>query len=305
MWDGAYAATLPMRANAIKNLTKRGFTSIVDGSKRGIMRTGISTASLFMRKNNEDALPLLNELGVRDAEVFLTSFSEYGQPFADLLNSRKGNISVNSVHILNTEFEPQLFNAHPRVKKDAYDWLEKVMTSANVLDAPYYTFHGTARVKRAARSGENDNFPAIIDGFSRLLSFCRVHGVVLCLENVEWSTYNRPGVFSKIAEQLPELRGVLDIKQARISEFPYEQYLEEMGERLAYVHVSDIHENGRICLPGKGKFDFDCLIERLKDVGFNGKLFIEVYNNDYTEEKELKNSCDYLNELLYKHGCLD
>ena len=72
------------------------------------MRAGISTASLFMRKNNEEALPLLNELGVTLAEVFLTSFSEYGYPFAELLSAKKGNLTVNSVHDLNTEFDPQL-----------------------------------------------------------------------------------------------------------------------------------------------------------------------------------------------------
>jgi sugar phosphate isomerase/epimerase len=58
-------------------------------------------------------------------------------------------------------------------------------------------------------------------------------------------------------------------------------------------------------LPGKGSFDFDTLILKLKDVGFNGKLFIEVYNQDYQTEGELKISCDYLNELLYKYNCLD
>ena len=265
------------------------------------MRVGVSTASLFMRKNNEDALPLLNDLGVKTAEVFLTSFSEYGSPFAQLLKERKGNLQINSVHILNTEFEPQLFNAHPRVKSDAYAWLEKVLQSANALEAPYYTFHGTARVKRAARSGENDDFPSMIKGFSELEQVCRNSGVTLCLENVEWSTYNRPGVFKKLAAEIDGLRGVLDIKQARISEYPYEDYVNEMGERIAYVHVSDINENGKLCLPGKGVFDFETLIKRLKDVGFDGALLIEVYTKDYDKEQELRDSCDYLEELLYKY----
>jgi len=265
------------------------------------MRVGVSTASLFMRKNNEDALPLLNSLGVKTAEVFLTSFSEYGYPFAELLKERKGNLQINSVHILNTEFEPQLFNAHPRVKADAYAWLEKVLQSANALKAPYYTFHGTARVKRAARSGVNDDFPSMIKGFSELEQTCRKSGVTLCLENVEWSTYNRPGVFKKLTAEIDGLRGVLDVKQARISEYPYEDYLNEMGERIAYVHVSDINENGKLCLPGKGVFDFGTLIKRLKDVGFDGALLIEVYTKDYDKEQELRDSCDYLEELLYKY----
>lgn len=268
------------------------------------MYTGVSTASLFTRKNNEEALPLLQSLGIKVVEVFLTSFSEYGYPFADLLKKAKGDLIVNSVHDLNTEFEPQLFSNHPRVKADAYMWLEKVLDSANALGAPYYTFHGTSRVKRASRSGANDYFPSMISGFEELLDFCEKRKVQLCLENVEWSTYNRIGVFSKISAALPQLRGVLDIKQARISGFPYEEYLTEMGKRLAYVHISDVRSDGKMCLPGKGAFDFDELIRRLKDVGFDGALLIEAYNRDYGEVSELKTACDYMNELLYKHSVL-
>lgn len=267
------------------------------------MQAGISTASLFMRKNNEEALPFLDRIGVKTAEVFLTSFSEYDRDFATLLAARKGNLSVNSVHVLNTQFEPQLFSLHERVRKDAYDWLEKVLDCARILHAPYYTFHGTSRVKRASRSGEHDDFDAMIEGFGRLCAFCREHGSTLCLENVEWSTYNRPSVFAKLAARIPELRGVLDIKQARISEYPYERYLEEMGERLAYVHVSDVDDRGKMCLPGRGVFDFDTLLSRLLDVGFCGNFYIEVYNKDYKTEEELKTACDFLNELLYKRGC--
>lgn len=268
------------------------------------MRTGVSTASLFLRENNEDALPLLEKLGVKTAEVFLTSFSEYGYPFADLLKERKGELFINSVHDLNTGFEPQLFNAHPRVRADAFGWLEKVLESANALGAPYYTFHGTARMKRAARLPNADNFPRMIDGFARILDVCRVHGVTLCLENVEWSTYNRPSVFATLAKELPELRGVLDIKQARISGYPYQEYLTEMGNRLAYAHVSDIDDHGKICLPGKGSFDFDTLVKQLKDVGFDGALIVEVYTDNYGDPAELKASCDYLDEILYKNGVL-
>ena len=71
------------------------------------MQVGVSTASLFMRKNNEEALPFLANLGVKTAEVFLTTYSEYGQPFADTLLKNKGDLDINSVHILNTQFEPR------------------------------------------------------------------------------------------------------------------------------------------------------------------------------------------------------
>ena len=267
------------------------------------MRTGVSTASLFLRANTEDAMTVLEGMGVKTVEVFLGTFSEYGYPFANVLKEKKGNLNVNSVHDLNTQFEPQLFNMHPRAKADAYAWLGKVFDSANALNAPYYTFHGTARIKRASKSGANDNFPHILCCFEEMCDFAQKRGVTLCLENVEWSTYNRPGVFSKISSAAPNLLGVLDIKQARISEYPYEEYVKEMGNKIAYAHVSDYGERG-MCLPGQGNFNFEELICRLKDVGFDGALIVEVYEKDYETPDQLKRSCEFLDELLYKHNCL-
>ena len=268
------------------------------------MKTGVSTASLFDRKNNEDALPYLDEIGVKTAEVFLTSFSEYKEDFASLLAKRKGQVCVHSLHDLNTQFEPQLFSANPRVKADAYFWLEKVMEAGRRLGAKFYTFHGTARIKRAARSGENDDFNALCKSFEEIYDFCAPFGLKLCLENVEWATYNRIGVFDKIRAAVPNLGGVLDIKQARISRYDYRDYLTEMSQSLTHVHVSDVSETGKIRLPGKGEFDFSELVCRLKDVGFDGPLIIEVYKDDYEREEEIRQSVDFLDEILYKNNCL-
>lgn len=267
------------------------------------MRAGISTASLFLRRNNEDALAYLAASGVKTAEVFLTSYCEYEQAFAELLLQRKGEVFVNSVHILNSHFEPQLFAEHERVKADAFAMLKKVSTAAKILGAPYYTFHGTARYKRAARDPANDNFERMGKGLAEAFDACKRDGVTLCLENVEWSTYNRPGVFNEMTKYVPNLRGVLDIKQARISGFGYEEYLNEMSSRIAYAHVSDIDDNGKMCLPGKGSFDFDTFIKRLKDVGFDGAILLEAYQKDYQTETELLNALQYVEELLYKYNC--
>ena len=93
---------------------------------------------------------------------------------------------------------------------------------------------------------------------------------------------------------------VLDITQAAISGYPYEDYLQEMGENLCYVHASDFDENGKKCLPGKGRFDFEELFKRLKGAGFNGAVLIENYSDDYRELKDLKDSYDYLSEKAEK-----
>lgn len=261
------------------------------------MKAGISTASLFNRKDNDEALAYLDERGVKYSEVFLTSFCEYEPSFAEKLKEKKGNIDVNSVHTLTTQFEPQLFSFNYKVVADSYALLEKTMKSAEILDAKFYTFHGVARLKRQSKY---DNYKFYGECMRKIYDFCIRYGVELSLENVEWSMYNKPGFFSEMKKYCPELRGTLDVKQARISGFDYRDYLSEMGESLSHVHISDIDENGKMCLPGKGVFDFCELKDRLKDVGFDGCVLIEAYEKDYRDLDELIDSYEYIENIIQK-----
>ena len=260
------------------------------------MKVGISTASLFLRKNNEEALPLFDAWGVPCAEVFLTSFCEYAPAFAHTLAAAKGGVEIHSVHVLNTQYEPQLYAEHPRVLEDANGWLREVLASANILGARNYTFHGIARLKRTFR--ENwQRFSAIT---AQIYETCRAAGVRLCYENVEWALYNRPGLFALLKKDCPDLGGVLDIKQARITGYDWREYLADMGESLATVHVSDVTAEGKMCLPGQGVFEFAELFARLRGIGFDGAVLIENYARDYGEPDELRCSFEYLADLAAK-----
>lgn len=261
------------------------------------MDVGISTATLFLRHENEDSAALFGQWGVPVTELFLTSFCEYDASFARLVKERLGATRVHSMHVLNTQFEPQLYAEHERVKSDAFFWLRRAMEAARELGARYYTFHGIARLKRTFR----ENFGRLSPVTQEIFEVCAEYGVTLCYENVEWALYNRPGVFSKLKEACPALMGVLDIKQARISGYDYRDYLNEMGGRIAHVHVSDVDEAGKMCLPGQGTFDFDELFSRLKDVGFDGAVLIENYKSDYGEERELLDSLRWLQEKAEKY----
>lgn len=263
------------------------------------MKVGISTASLFMRLNTEDALPLFSEWNVPEAEVFLTSFSEYEPAFAKKVAESRGNVKVHSVHVLNTQFEPQLYNAHPRVSADAFAWLKKAMTSAQLLGASKYTFHGIARIKRTYR----EDLKSLGENTEKIARVCKEYSVTLCLENVEWALYNRTGIFTEMKKYCPELKGVLDLKQARITGEPYEAYLKEMGESLSHVHVCDFTADGNTCVAGAGTFDFDGLFARLKDAGFCGTLLIENYCKDYKNLGQLKRAYEFLAEKAYKYTC--
>jgi len=265
------------------------------------MQVGVSTASLFLKKNNEEAFPLFHSLGVKYAEVFFTSFQEYGEKFASIMKKEQGDIIVNSIHALNTQFEPQLYSEHPKVSEDAFSVLDNFLKGGALLGAKYYTFHGVARIKRSSNYDRYLSSPV----HSKIFSFCRKYGITLCYENVEWALYNRPSLFKIIKESYPDIMGVLDIKQARLSGYSYADYINDMAGSIAHVHVSDISPDGKMCLPGKGCFDFNDLFKRLADAGFDGCVLIEAYNRDYANLSEIALSCDFLKETLYRLGFLN
>ncbi len=263
------------------------------------MRAGISTASFFMKKGNDEAVETLNAWGVPTAEVFLTTFSEYNRECGKIIADKKGTMNINSVHTLTEQFEPQLYSICEKVEKDAFSWLEGAMQAAKEMGAKYYTFHGVGRLKRR---GNYDNFDYLSPRTQKIYDLCQKYGVALAYENVEWATYNRPSVFQKLKKDCPLLKGVLDVKQARISGYDYKAYIADMGTSLAYVHFADADENGNTCLAGKGVFDIERMLKILSDYGFDGDILLENYNKDFTNLEELYQSYLYLQEKIYKFG---
>lgn len=111
------------------------------------------------------------------------------------------------------------------------------MNAANAFGAKYYTFHGTARYKKNSRSGLNDNFPKIGAALEQTRQFCEKYGVALSLETVEWSTYNRPGVFKELLKYCPRL-SPRSISNRRVFRLPESEYLKETAGHISHVHVS-------------------------------------------------------------------
>lgn len=261
------------------------------------MKTGISTASLFGRYYSEDALRFFDQNNIKTAEVFLESYSEYLPSFADVLNANKGKVDVHSVHTLTTQFEPQLYSLNDRAREDSFNLLEKTMTLAQKIGAKYYTFHGQARIKKTPIKIDFDRTGKITN---QIIDVCKKHGVSLAFENVHWSYYNYVGFFEELRARTDGLKATLDIKQARQSDVFYGDFIKEMGNDIVTVHLSDVKEDGKMCLPGCGTTDFNDLFLRLKDVGFDGAFIIECYKNDFENTSELFDSINFINELKDK-----
>lgn len=258
------------------------------------MKIGVSTASFFPREECESAIELIKDMGAECAEVFLGTFYEYRPEFVKANSNKFGGIEICSVHSFSSNYEPQLFNPSRRVRGDGFYWLDQIMRSAQLLGAKKYSFHGYI-----ARSN-NVNIDRISAYLRDMCEFTARYGVDVCLENVSWCTYNRPGLFKEFKFRCPQLAAVLDIKQARRSGYPVNMYIEDMAGAISHVHLSDVDANGKMCLPGKGVYNFEEIFKRLQGSGFDGHALIEVYDGDYTEYSEIKQSLEYLKEIVYK-----
>lgn len=261
------------------------------------MKVGISTATFFLKELTEDTFSVIRRCKGDTCEVFLTTYSEYEPDFVDMLTRRKGDLDVYSVHSLNTQFEPQLFNAAARTRADAEVIYRKVLAAGRALGAKVYTFHGIPRLKKHA-------YVDPVSSGKRLEELGEIaleYGIRLSLENVHWAMFSYPDFFAEAKNFCPSVGAVLDIKQARQSGYDCHLYLDAIGDRLTNVHLSDVDQNGAIAMVGKGQFDFDKLIARLIDEGYGGPLLIEQYAKDYDSYDEVAEAVRFLKDAVSRN----
>lgn len=264
------------------------------------MELGISTASFFGKIDITDVFDFYRKTGIKTAEVFLNTYSEYRQPFVVPLSEKKGDIKVHSVHSLGTQFEPQLFSHSARVREDAEGIFADVLGAAQTLGGKFYTFHGPMMLKKHAY---NFDYAGLSSVMNHVSEFAAKYGVKVSYENVCWTYFSFPEYFVPFMEKCPNLYATLDIKQAVMSEHSVFSYLDIMKDRLSTIHICDT-VGFETALPGKGTFDFRTFFERLKTLNVDVPIIMEVYSKDYQEIGEVEESLDYIRNLMRETGLM-
>jgi len=255
---------------------------------------GMSTASFFLEKYTEDAIDEIGKMGIKNAEVFFSGLSEYKKDFVRELKRRADDngIDIYSIHALNTQFEPQLFSMHERQREDSYDIFKRVLEAGEVLGAKVYIFHGPTNVKIARKLRINYEYTGLM--VSKAANLAKDYGIKFSYETVHWCWYAKPDFPREVEKHLStdNLYYTLDLKQTAQSQYPFEDYLDNMGDRLVNVHLCDyiVDEKRGIIpkLPFDGSLDFVCLKNKLKELNYDKGMILEVYANNYKSFDELK-----------------
>lgn len=267
------------------------------------MDVGISTASIFNKAMVEDTPAMLASLGCKKIEVFLNTYSEYRPDFVRLVRRRidDAGLSVYSVHPMSNQFEAQLFSIHPRQKSDAFAVYRDALNAGKILGATHYVMHGSPHLGGTAKNLEMERITPI---FIELLDIAAEYGITLCLENVSWCFFHAPAFGAELKARLGDhrLKFVLDIKQAvRSGEDPF-AFVEAVGEDLENWHLCDyaFDEQGKLSLkmPGQGQCDFLAMGKAMRDKGYRGPAFIEVYSDMYTDLDVLRSSFETIRTTL-------
>ena len=261
------------------------------------MKLGLSTATFFGKILTEDSFETMRQMGAEVCEVFLTTFFEYREDFAKLLAQKSKDIEIHSVHSLNNQFEPELYNIAERTRTDAEKIFRDVCLCGKNLNAKFYTFHGPARLKKKEYIFDYEYLGKRTE---EICNISKDYNLTLCYENVHWTFFSEPGYYKNLKKYSQSLRACLDIKQAIQNKIDYKLFIEEMGDDLETVHLCDYDNFGNTRIPGKGIFDFEELFRMLKYNGYKGPLIVELYSGDYNSFEELNSSFNYLKEILKK-----
>ena len=260
------------------------------------MEIGLSSAVFYPNLKTENSVKLISDLGFSFAEIFLNSPFEYEIDYVKKLADIKDQygLKINSVHSFSSSFEPYLFDAYKRRRKDMLKFFEMVCKAGKLLGAKCYTFHGM-------RLGPSDfiSKELIYEVYSNLAYIAGENEIKLAQENVSWCMSSNVKYLSDLKNNCKyPIYFTFDIKQAYKAGVNPMEYLDIMDTSLINVHINDRDDKHVCLLPGDGNVDFQSIFNKIKSLNYKGNIIMEVYSNNYKSYEDIINSKRYLEKFI-------
>lgn len=259
------------------------------------MELGMSSAAFYGRMNTEDAAGHLCSFPIDTCEVFLQTFSEYNAEFGRIVRNKLGNLKCTSVHAKGTQFELDLFADYVRQRNDAFRLFEGICSAGKEMGASYYVLHGPPGFRKSLRPEQIRNLKNV---FPEMQKIAGKYGMEILWENVFWCACSLPEHVRTLMEFFPDIRFVLDIKQAYQAGTDPMEMAATMGTHLAHVHVLDWDTEGRLVLPGEGVFDFETFARVLRSFHYTGAVILEPYSSQTLDEERVCTSLKHLQNII-------
>jgi len=267
------------------------------------MRLGITTGSFFPKSTNE-TLKEISALGFRNVSINLQRF-EF-RCGIDITNSTfykemKGLLSEYSLEAVSTHslflIGTHVFNEKVR-KKILFRSIEisKILETHILVLHPEYIFKNH---KDALKFLSKPNKRYLIDGFKQIVDTAKDYGISLGIENVQhWDEFpllNDPDSIQTVLNYLDNTGFVLDLFHSEMADNTLD-FVNNVGDSIISIHLSDKDKNRRRILPGEGEIDLVEFILLLYTIGYDGPLMIELSNS--FNLPRLITSKEYIEKIL-------
>ncbi len=257
------------------------------------MNFGISTACYYPLYT-ELAVKELAEHDVKNIEIFVNTSSELKPAYAKKLKQILDHYGMKaiSVHPFTSRLECNLFfSDYYRRFLDGIELYQKYFDFMEQIGAKILVFHGNY---------QESPFPdeSYFERYGILQEEIQKRGLLLAQENVYAFKSHSLDFLVRMKQALHnQVHFVLDIKQAYLSKQDIFSMVDQLGEQIIHLHVSD-HRSGERCLPiGKGDFDFATLFQKMEQKQFDGYAMLELYRHNYQEYDELYDSLKRLQQI--------
>ncbi|MDO4483187.1 MAG: sugar phosphate isomerase/epimerase [Clostridia bacterium] len=255
------------------------------------MKIGLSAAAFYGLMETEEQAAYIRRFPIDTCEIFLETHCEYTKSFGELVREKLGDMHCTSVHPKGTQFEPDIFARSMHQYHDGMKAFRGVLDSAQAIGAKYYVMHGPHSVSSRMTI---DRIHQLQPRFAEMAGEAAEKGIELLYENVCWAALRTTDDVARLTELLPDIHFVLDIKQAQRAGVDPFDMLHAMGSRIRHVHLLDWDEQGRVCLPGQGCFDFPRLFDEMHQMDYDGTFLLEPYTTPPERENELLEALSYL-----------
>ena len=256
------------------------------GTAAGV--TCIKESGYYSDIDLEDTLKKISECGCSNIEIFEINLLGYENNIEELTSlCAKYGISILSVYI-GCQF------IYGDALPDELAKVRKVCGLAKSVNAKYIVFGGGSL--RASGIQEDDH-KKLAEGVDKAAAICAEFGL-------NASFHPHLGSLVQTNEQIHKFFSLTDvdfcpdIAHLVAGGSDAMELAKEYHDRISYVHLKDLSDDGEFCPLGTGKIDLKGIIAYLKSVGYKGDWMIEIdgYSGDPVEACKI--SVDFAKETI-------
>lgn len=217
-----------------------------------------------------------------------------------LKNSEKTNVKIIGTHWLLVKPEGlSVSSPDKNVRKKTSDYLCKIVDFTSKIGGEIMVFGSPKQRKINEGQTYKEVKEYLKEVILPVLERCKEKNVYLCIEPLarsETNFINRAEEAIEIIEEInhPFLKLHLDVKAMSDEGKPIPEIIEKGAKYLKHFHVNDKNLLG----PGFGEIDYKPIIEKLKEINYNGWLSVEVFDFSPGAEEIAEKSIKYLKKFL-------